>query len=111
MGNAKEMKDAIEEKVSAERVKWETDKERLRNIHAKQLKELKKKIKDWMEYAKKQEHHAKIYKKQLQNMHKKSKQQNAMKMKTPKGQIYHTGTLSRAEKNAIPESQEINQND
>merc|ERR1712154_251947 len=90
--NSKQIREQIEEKVNVERVKWENDKERLRNVHAKQLQELKKKIKDWMEYAKKQEQHAKIYKKQLQNMHKKSK--------GVKGQIYHTGTLSRAEKNA-----------
>merc|ERR1719361_130214 len=59
--SSKEMKEAVEESVNVERKKWENDKERLRNIHAKQLQELKKKIKDWMEYAKKQEQHAKIY--------------------------------------------------
>ena len=85
--NAKEIKETIEEIMNVERIKWENDKERLRNVHAKQLQELKKKIKDWMEYAKKQEQHAKIYKKQLQNMHKKSKQ-HGIKTKASKGQIY-----------------------
>lgn len=86
--NSKQIKDAIEESVNVERIKWENDKERLRNIHAKQLQELKKKIKDWMEYAKKQEHHAKIYKKQLQNIHKKNKQNSIKSKVSSKGQIY-----------------------
>merc|ERR1712244_1875 len=108
--NSKEIQKIIDTKMNQERKKWE---ERLRNIHAKQLQELKKKIKDWMKYAKEQEHHAKIYKKQLQIQHSKSSKKNVKKnnnMTQPK-QLYHTGTLSRAQKNAIPEAQEINQND
>eukprot|EP01084_Bolivina_argentea_P147551 258145_1 len=98
----KEIKKIIEDKVKEERRKWEKDKERLRNIHAKQLGELKKKLNGWMEYGKKQEQHAKVYKKQLLMQHKKNANNNH---KGVKGQIYSRGTLSKAKKNAIPESQ------
>jgi len=71
-----------------------------------------------MDYAKKQEQHAKIYKKQLQIQHAQNKKKNANKLSpnviknnNNNGNmgIYQRGTLSRAKQNAIPESQEVNQ--
>merc|ERR1712032_44995 len=87
------------EKAKNEQLKWQNDKkeERLRIIHSKQLHEIKKKLKDWMEYANKQEQRAKIYKKQLQNLHKQQQQRKP---------INKMGTPSRAETIAIPESKE-----
>ena len=114
-------KQLLNDRLNDEKRKYEHDKERLRNIHAKQLQELKKKIKDWMDYAKKQEHHAKIYKKQLQIQHAQKKAMannagskpmispNVLKNNSNNMGIYQRGTLSRAKHNAIPESQEVNQ--
>jgi len=124
--DSKEVQQVVEVKVTAERKKWENDRERLRNIHAKQLQELKKKIKDWMDYAKKQEQHAKIYKKQLQLQLAKSKSSAPPKASSASGfnanvtspavshgsnKIYPGGTLRNAPQGAIPESQEVDQDE
>jgi len=109
----KEVRERVEQRVKEEEEKWERERVRFRRVHAKQLQELKTKLEKWMKYAQHQEKRAKIREQQLKNQHAKSKKGTAAGSKpmvspTPhSGQIYHRGTLSRAKKNAIPESEEI----
>merc|ERR1719242_465007 len=118
---SKEVKQAVEDQLKEEREKWEKERVRFRSVHAKQLQELKGKLEKWMKYAQHQEKRAKIREQQLKVQHAKQNKGNTkgsgssgsgnnkpmLSPATHNGQIYHRGTLSRAKKNAIPESKEV----